>query len=159
MIFISSEALVSIMIFLHAVSVVFFLTEDTFQFFHLICKWKCLQTNFLTFYRKRLICISISEILSLCHWPFSMTSSWLWWWRPPAQCPSPSWEFKWISKQCLHCRGKYSLGFTLHFQEQKNPQVKEPMSLLQVIPFRLSAGSQTAVQWLHWRVPQRKRME
>lgn len=121
------------MIFLHVVLVVFGWTEDTAQFLHSACKWKCLQTHFLTFYRKRIICISNSEILSLFHWLFSMSSSWLWWWRPPEQCPSPSWEFKCISKQYFFCRGKYSLGFTSYFQEQKNPEAKEPMPLLQVI--------------------------
>lgn len=40
------------MVFLHVVSVVFCLIEDTAQFLHPTCKWKCLQTHFLTFTEK-----------------------------------------------------------------------------------------------------------
>lgn len=70
------------MIFLHMVFVVLCLIENrTAQFLHPTCKWKSLQTHFLTFYRKRLISISNSE--TLFHWPFSMSSSWLWWHSAP----------------------------------------------------------------------------
>lgn len=77
------------MIFLHlsVVSVLFCFIEDIAQFLHPTCKWKCVQTHSLTFYRKRLICISNSEILSLFHLPFSMSSSWLWWWNPQHSAP------------------------------------------------------------------------
>lgn len=77
------------------------------------------KTRFLTFYRKRLFCILNSEIVSLFHWPFSMSSNCPWWRRPPPQCPSPAWECKRVSTQCLHCRDKSSLGFSIYFQEQK----------------------------------------